>query len=153
MVLKTTQNKCSFIHLKNKTKQDKKTKQKHKTKQNKTKRQNKNTKQNKTRQNHKTKQDKKTKQKQKHKTKQNIPSTRPTPIVELTAEASRLTARACVDGLGEGAYVKELTDIFELYGRIQHVWIDYHQPGQAYVFFQDEDDARNAVKSLDRRLG
>ena len=125
----------------NKTKQDKKTKQKHKTKQNKTKSQN------------KTKQDKKTKQKQKHKTKQNIPSTRPTPIVELTAEASRLTARACVDGLGEGAYVKELTDIFELYGRIQHVWIDYHQPGQAYVFFQDEDDARNAVKSLDRRLG
>lgn len=70
----------------------------------------------------------------------------------MSKEASGMTAKACVDGLGEGAYVKELTEIFEEYGRIKHVWIDYNQPGQAYVFFEDEDDARRAIKSLDNRL-
>ena len=43
----------------------------------------------------------------------------------------------------------ELEDIFNRYGKLKNVWVARNPPGFAFVEFEDERDAEDAVKALD----
>ena len=43
----------------------------------------------------------------------------------------------------------ELEDVFNRYGKLKNVWVARNPPGFAFVEFEDERDAFDAVKALD----
>ena len=59
-----------------------------------------------------------------------------------------------VGGLGNNVSKYELEDIFNRYGKLKNVWVARNPPGFAFVEFEDERDAEDAVKALDgTRIG
>ena len=54
-----------------------------------------------------------------------------------------------VGDLPSGASRQELEDAFSQYGYLKNVWVARNPPGFAFVEFDDERDARDAVKDLD----
>ena len=54
-----------------------------------------------------------------------------------------------VGGLGNNVSKYELEDIFNRYGKLKNVWVARNPPGFAFVEFEDERDAEDAVKALD----
>lgn len=54
-----------------------------------------------------------------------------------------------VGNLGNNASRTELEDEFGYYGRLVSVWVARNPPGFAYVLFEDERDAKDAVRALD----
>lgn len=56
-----------------------------------------------------------------------------------------------VGNLDVGATVNDLHREFDRYGRIKDVWVARKPPGFAFVEFEDERDARDAVKDMDGR--
>ena len=51
-------------------------------------------------------------------------------------------------GLGEGADKREIEETFMKFGRLKHVWVSRRPAESANVFFEKEEDAKMAVKSL-----
>ena len=50
--------------------------------------------------------------------------------------------------LGEGADKREIEETFMAFGRLKFVWVARQRPGVAYVFFEKERDAMEAVNCL-----
>lgn len=46
---------------------------------------------------------------------------------------------------------KELERVFREFGSVRSVWVARNPPGFAFVMFDDERDAEDAVKNLDGR--
>ena len=51
--------------------------------------------------------------------------------------------------MGNNVSKYELEDIFNRYGKLKNVWVARNPPGFAFVEFEDERDAEDAVKALD----
>jgi len=60
-----------------------------------------------------------------------------------------LDRKVYVGGLPERVDRRELEDTFERFGRLENVWVARNPPGFAFVLFEDERDAADAVKYLD----
>lgn len=56
-----------------------------------------------------------------------------------------------VGNLDVGATVQDLEKEFDRYGRIKDVWVARKPPGFAFIEFEDERDARDAVEDMDGR--
>ncbi|GMT24681.1 hypothetical protein PFISCL1PPCAC_15978, partial [Pristionchus fissidentatus] len=54
-----------------------------------------------------------------------------------------------IGGLPPDATSEEIEDAFSRYGKIFKVWVARRPPGFAFVEFEDERDAEDAVKSMD----
>ncbi|KAF8373307.1 rsp-6 [Pristionchus pacificus] len=54
-----------------------------------------------------------------------------------------------IGGLPPDATSEEIEDAFSRYGRIFKVWVARRPPGFAFVEFEDERDAEDAVKGMD----
>ena len=57
-----------------------------------------------------------------------------------------------VGDLPKDASEKELERVFREFGSLRSVWVARNPPGFAFVEFDDERDAEDAVKSLDGRF-
>ena len=60
-----------------------------------------------------------------------------------------INAKIYVGSLGNNVSKYELEDIFNRYGKLKNVWVARNPPGFAFVEFEDERDAEDAVKALD----
>ena len=67
------------------------------------------------------------------------------PSIKVKGERSKVY----VGGLGEGADEAELEQAFRTFGRLRHVWVARQPSGFAFVVFEDERDAREAIRCLD----
>ncbi|XP_011345274.1 serine/arginine-rich splicing factor 7-like isoform X2 [Ooceraea biroi] len=56
-----------------------------------------------------------------------------------------------VGDLGSNASKQDLEDAFSYYGPLQNVWVARNPPGFAFVEFEDQRDAEDAVRGLDGR--
>jgi len=56
-----------------------------------------------------------------------------------------------VGDLGSSASKQDLEDAFSPYGRLSNVWVARNPPGFAFVEFEDNRDAEDAVRALDGR--
>jgi RNA recognition motif-containing protein len=56
-----------------------------------------------------------------------------------------------IGNLDENADARDLRDEFDRYGRIRDVWIARNPPGFAFVEFDDDRDAKDAVRGTDGR--
>ena len=54
-----------------------------------------------------------------------------------------------VGNLSNNVSKYELEDVFNRYGKLKNVWVARNPPGFAFVEFEDERDAYDAVKALD----
>lgn len=59
--------------------------------------------------------------------------------------------RVFIGGLPEGAQREEIEEHFGKYGRLNDVWIARRPHGFGFVVFDDERDAKEAVRRLDGR--
>lgn len=64
---------------------------------------------------------------------------------------SSLDCKVYVGDLGSGASKQELEESFSYYGPLRNVWVARNPPGFAFVEFEDERDAEDAVRGLDGR--
>uniref|UniRef100_A0A914VUQ1 RRM domain-containing protein n=1 Tax=Plectus sambesii TaxID=2011161 RepID=A0A914VUQ1_9BILA len=60
-----------------------------------------------------------------------------------------LDCKVYVGGLPADATSQEVEDAFHRYGRIRKVWVARRPPGFAFVEFEDNRDAEDAVRALD----
>lgn len=60
--------------------------------------------------------------------------------------------RVYVGDLPRDASEREIERVFREYGSVRSVWVARNPPGFAFVMFEDERDAEDAVKALDGRL-
>ena len=61
-------------------------------------------------------------------------------------------AKVYVGGLPSDATSGELEDVFSRYGRLRKVWVARRPPGFAFIEFDDDRDAEDAVRALDGTL-
>ena len=54
-----------------------------------------------------------------------------------------------VGGLPSDAQADELEDAFGKYGRLMKVWVARRPPGFAFIEFEDDRDAEDAVRAID----
>ncbi|EGD77349.1 Rsf1 [Salpingoeca rosetta] len=59
--------------------------------------------------------------------------------------------RVYVGGLPDDADKRELEAEFSKFGRLQDVWVARKPPGFAFIEFENDMDARDAVRELDGR--
>ena len=52
------------------------------------------------------------------------------------------------DGIGESIEEKDLEDAFSKYGRIEKIWVARKPPGFAFIDFDDQRDAEDAVEEM-----
>lgn len=71
------------------------------------------------------------------------------PITATTMPA--LDCKVYVGDLGSSANKADLEDSFSQYGRLTSVWVARNPPGFAFVEFEDNRDAEDAVRALDGR--
>lgn len=64
-----------------------------------------------------------------------------------------LDCKVYVGDLGSSANKHDLEDAFSQYGRLTSVWVARNPPGFAFVEFEDNRDAEDAVRALDGRCG
>ena len=62
-----------------------------------------------------------------------------------------LDCKVYVGDLGDSASKRDLEEAFGYYGPLTSVWIARNPPGFAFVEFEDDRDAEDAVKGLDGR--
>lgn len=62
-----------------------------------------------------------------------------------------LDCKVYVGDLGSSANKHDLEDAFSQYGRLTSVWVARNPPGFAFVEFEDNRDAEDAVRALDGR--
>ena len=62
---------------------------------------------------------------------------------------SKPYAKVYVGGLGEQGRKEEIEREFEKYGPLHDVWVARNPPGFAFVEFEDQRDAEDAIKALD----
>ena len=60
--------------------------------------------------------------------------------------------RVYIGDLPRDASEREIERVFREYGSVRSVWVARNPPGFAFVMFEDERDAEDAVKALDGRL-
>ena len=60
-----------------------------------------------------------------------------------------LAAKVYIGNLGNNASKYEIEDAFNKYGKLKNVWVARNPPGFAFVEFEDERDAEDAVRGLD----
>ncbi|MFH4982685.1 hypothetical protein AB6A40_009394 [Gnathostoma spinigerum] len=60
-----------------------------------------------------------------------------------------LDSKVYVGGLPSDATSQEIEDAFCRFGRIRKVWVARRPPGFAFVEFEDNRDAEDAVRALD----
>ena len=60
-------------------------------------------------------------------------------------------ARVRVSGLDKEVDKSKIERTFKYFGRINHIWIARQPPWIAYVFFDDDRDAKEASRCLDGR--
>jgi len=60
-----------------------------------------------------------------------------------------LDRKVYVGGLPERVDRRELEDTFERFGRLENVWVARNPPGFAFILFEDDRDAADAVRYLD----
>ena len=51
--------------------------------------------------------------------------------------------------MGDNATKFELEDIFGRYGKLKNIWVARNPPGFAFIEYEDERDAEDAVRALD----
>ena len=56
-----------------------------------------------------------------------------------------------VGNLGNNGSKSELERVFAYYGTLKNVWVARNPPGFAFVEFEDQRDAEDAVHDLDGR--
>ena len=59
------------------------------------------------------------------------------------------TIYVAAPNIGESVLEKDLEDAFDRYGRIQRVWVARKPSGFAFVEFEDQRDADDAVDGMD----
>lgn len=59
------------------------------------------------------------------------------------------TYKVYVGNLGENGRKDELEREFKKYGRLHDVWVARNPPGFAFVEFEDQRDAKDAIEGLD----
>ncbi|XP_018020390.1 probable splicing factor, arginine/serine-rich 6 [Hyalella azteca] len=62
-----------------------------------------------------------------------------------------MDCKVYVGDLGSSANKHDLEDAFSQYGRLTSVWVARNPPGFAFVEFEDNRDAEDAVRALDGR--
>lgn len=62
-----------------------------------------------------------------------------------------IECKVYVGNLGSNGSKSELERAFGFYGPLTNVWVARKPPGFAFVEFEDEKDARDAVRALDGR--
>jgi len=60
-----------------------------------------------------------------------------------------LACKVYIGNLGNTASKYEIEDAFKEYGKLKNVWVARNPPGFAFVEFEDERDAEDAVRALD----
>uniref|UniRef100_A0A914WUB9 RRM domain-containing protein n=1 Tax=Plectus sambesii TaxID=2011161 RepID=A0A914WUB9_9BILA len=60
-----------------------------------------------------------------------------------------LDCKVYIGGLPADATSQEVEDAFHRYGRIRKVWVARRPPGFAFVEYEDNRDAEDAVRALD----
>ncbi|CAI4229420.1 unnamed protein product [Auanema sp. JU1783] len=60
-----------------------------------------------------------------------------------------LDCKVYVGGLPHDATSQEIEDAFARFGRIRKVWVARRPPGFAFVEYEDNRDAEDAVKAMD----
>ena len=60
-----------------------------------------------------------------------------------------LACKVYIGNLGNSASKYEIEDAFKEYGKLKNVWVARNPPGFAFVEFEDERDAEDAVRALD----
>ncbi|KAG8179290.1 hypothetical protein JTE90_024139 [Oedothorax gibbosus] len=63
-----------------------------------------------------------------------------------------LDCKVYVGELGNSGTRHELEDAFSYYGPLRNVWVARNPPGFAFVEFEDNRDARDAVRALDGKV-
>jgi len=56
--------------------------------------------------------------------------------------------RLYVGGISDEVKREHLEDLFSKYGKCEHVWVAFNPPGFAFVNFESEDSASEAVDAL-----
>ena len=60
-----------------------------------------------------------------------------------------MACKVYIGNLGNSASKYEIEDAFKEYGKLKNVWVARNPPGFAFVEFEDERDAEDAVRALD----
>jgi splicing factor, arginine/serine-rich 3 len=60
-----------------------------------------------------------------------------------------LKCKVYVGNLGSSASKHEIEGTFKKYGALRNVWVARNPPGFAFVEFEDNRDAEDAVRALD----
>ena len=67
------------------------------------------------------------------------------------AHRGALDCKVYVGNLGNQGSKIELERVFSYYGNLKNVWVARNPPGFAFVEFEDNRDAEDAVHALDGR--
>ena len=67
----------------------------------------------------------------------------------VVASMSKVYVRGAEIGRPEGIDDRDLEDKFGKFGRIDKIWVARQPPGFAFIDFEDDRDAEDAVKALD----
>ena len=69
-------------------------------------------------------------------------------LFQMSGRGGPHTYKVYVGNLGSNGSKAELEREFERFGRLHDVWVARNPPGFAFVEFDDQRDAEDAVKSL-----
>ncbi|MEW5302202.1 MAG: hypothetical protein WDW36_005005 [Sanguina aurantia] len=64
-----------------------------------------------------------------------------------------MASRVYVGGLDERISERDLDDEFGRFGKLRNIWIARKPPGFAFIEYEDDRDAQDAVKKLDGQKG
>jgi len=68
-----------------------------------------------------------------------------------TTKVANADCKVYVGNLGDNGDEKELTKVFSKYGKLCSVWVAQRPAGFAFIEYEDNEDAEDAVRALDGR--